>query len=145
VLALHIKFDQDPNFTGFLGKFGNDELFAAGIDAIVGPMDAQYVRAMYNEHNTVIGVSASFNAWNAGHLFKTSARREWLFVVGATELDLQTWVFEAADALPEVAEGMMVPGRNAKHLADLLDAPEAKTALLLVPEIVALHLYTGPM
>ena len=145
VSALHSKFAQDPNFTGFLGKFGNDELFAAGIEAVVGPMDAQYVRSMYNEHNTVTGVTALFNAWNAGNILRTCARREWLFVVGDKGLDQQTWVFDAGHALPEVAEGMMVPGRNAKHLADLLDAPEAKTALLLVPEIVALRLYTGPM
>ena len=39
--ALHFKFWQDPNFKGIRGKFGTDMLFAAGIVALVGPMDVQ--------------------------------------------------------------------------------------------------------
>jgi hypothetical protein len=41
VAALHSKFTQDLNFKGFRGKFGSDELFAQGIDAVVGPLDPQ--------------------------------------------------------------------------------------------------------
>ena len=39
--ALHFKFWQDPSFKGIRGKFGSDWLFAAGIVALVGPMDVQ--------------------------------------------------------------------------------------------------------
>jgi len=145
VSALHSKFTQDPNFKGFRGKFGTDELFAAGIDAVVGPMDVQYLRAMFNEHCTVKDATAPFTAWNAGHIIETNADREWLFVVGAKGLDQQSWAFDSACAVPEVAEGMMVPGRNAKHLAALLDSPLAKNAGLGDAEVIALRLYTGPM
>jgi hypothetical protein len=51
VSELHSKFTQDPNFKGIRGKFGADELFAAGIDAIVGPMDVQvYMHVCINTH-----------------------------------------------------------------------------------------------
>ncbi len=46
VSVLHSKFTQDPNFKGVRGKFAADELFAVGIDSIVGPLDVQYIRAM---------------------------------------------------------------------------------------------------
>lgn len=44
VAALHSRFILDPNFKGMLGKFGNDELFGAGIESVVGPMDVQPLR-----------------------------------------------------------------------------------------------------
>ena len=83
VSELHSKFTQDPNFKGIRGKFGADKLFAAGIDAIVGPMDVQYIRAMYNEHMLVAGASKGFTAWNAGHKMETTAEREWFFANGS--------------------------------------------------------------
>jgi hypothetical protein len=83
VSALHSKFTQDPNFKGVLGKFGADELFAAGIDCIVGPLDVQYIHAMYNEHCLVSGASQSFTTFEG--LMETTPEREWLFVVGHQE------------------------------------------------------------
>ena len=50
--ALHRKYMNDPNFKGVCGKFGNAKLFASGIDAIVGPMDNQFVCVMFNEDYT---------------------------------------------------------------------------------------------
>ena len=46
-------------------------------------------------------------------------------------------------AEPEVADGMMVPGRNSKRLADLLQTPAAIQAGLSAAEIVAVRLYSG--
>jgi len=100
---------------------------------------------MFNEHCTVKDATAPFTAWNAGHIIETNAEREWLFVVGAKGFDQQSCSFDAACAVPEVAEGIMVPGRNAKHLAALLDSPLAKNAGLGDAEVIALRLYTGPM
>jgi hypothetical protein len=146
VSALHSKFTQDPNFKGFRGKFGADELFAAGIDGIVGPMDVQYIRAMYNEHCLVSGASQSFTTFEGlGCPMETTPTREWLFVVGSAGLDRKTWTFDIAGAEPVVEEGMMVPGRNAKKLSALLHSPKAKRASLSAAEVVALRLYTGPM
>ena len=142
VSALHSKFTQDPNFKGVRGKFGADELFAAGIDAIVGPMDVQYIRAMYNEHCLVSGASQSFTTFE---VMETTPQREWLFVVGSAGLDRKTWTFDIAGAEPVVEEGMMVQGRNAKKLSALLHSPEAKRASLSAAEVVGLRLYTGPM
>ena len=143
VSELHSKFTQDPNFKGIRGKFGADTLFAAGIDAIVGPMDVQYIRAMYNEHCLVAGASAGFTAWNAGHRIETTPEREWLFVVGSHGLDRSSWTFDVAGAEPIVEEGMLVDGRNAKELATLLQSPEAHRAGVSAAETVALRLYTG--
>jgi len=145
VSELHSKFTQDPNFKGIRGKFGADKLFAAGIDAIVGPMDVQYIRAMYNEHMLAAGASKSFTAWNAGHKIETTPEREWGFVVGTHGLDRSTWTFDVAGAEPVVEEGMLVDGRNAKKLAALLQSPEVKRAGVTAAEVVALRLYTGPM
>ena len=51
VSELHSKFTQDPNFKGIRGRFGADKLFAAGIDAIVGPMVVQvYMHVCINTH-----------------------------------------------------------------------------------------------
>lgn len=80
VSALHSKFDQDPNFKGIRGKFGSDSLFAAGIDVVVGPMDAQYIRSMYNEHCLSASANADSTAWNAGNIIKTTPEREVLLL-----------------------------------------------------------------
>ena len=145
VSALHSKFIQDPNFKGVRGKFAADELFAAGIDGIVGPLDVQYIRAMYNEHTLNAEASKQFTAWNAGHEIKTTPEREWLFVVGRDGLDKSSWTFDVERAEPVVEEGMMVEGRNAEKLAALLRSPEVERSHVTVAEIVALRLYTGPM
>ena len=145
VSALHSKFTQDPNFKGVRGKFAADELFAAGIDGIVGPLDVQYIRAMYNEHSLNAEASKQFTAWNAGHEIKTTPEREWLFVVGRDGLDKSSWTFDVERAEPVVKEGMMVEGRNAEKLAALLRSPEVERSEVTVAEVVALRLYTGPM
>ena len=145
VSALHSKFTQDPNFKGVRGKFAADELFAAGIDGIVGPLDVQYIRAMYNEHTLNAEASKQFTAWNAGHEIKTTPEREWLFVVGRDGLDKSSWTFDVERAEPVVEEGMMVEGRNAEKLAALLRSPEVERSKVTVAEVVALRLYTGPM
>ena len=145
VSALHSKFTQDPNFKGVRGKFAADELFAAGIDGIVGPLDVQYIRAMYNEHTLDAEASKQFTAWNAGHEIKTTPEREWLFVVGRDGLDKSSWKFDVERAEPVVEEGMMVEGRNAEKLAALLRSPEVERSKVTVAEVVALRLYTGPM
>ena len=145
VSALHSKFMQDPNFKGVRGKFAADELFAAGIDGIVGPLDVQYIRAMYNEHCLNAEASKQFIAWNAGHEIKTTPEREWLFVVGRDGLDKSSWTFDVERAEPVVEEGMMVEGRNAEKLAALLRSPEVERSKVTVAEVVALRLYTGPM
>ena len=145
VSMLHGKFAQDPNFKGFQGKFGSDDLFAKGIVAVVGPMDVQFVRAIYNEHCTGHDACAGFTAWNAGHVLQTHPRREWHYVVGREGVDLNTWEFVVSMSEPDVADGMMVAGRNAKRLADLLQTDEARLASLLPVEVVALRLYSGPM
>ena len=145
VSALHSKFTQDPNFKGVRGKFAADELFAAGIDGIVGPLDVQYIRAMYNEHTLDAEASKQFTAWNAGHEIKTTPEREWLFVVGRDGLDKSSWTFDVERAEPVVEEGMMVKGRNAEKLAALLESPEVERSRVECAEVVALRLYTGPM
>ena len=142
--ALHRKYMNDPNFKGVCGKFGNAKLFAAGINAIVGPMDNQFVRAMFNEHCTSPEAQSCFSAFKAGHVIKTTPEIEWLLVVGKEGVDRDTWTFNIARSHPCVTN-YLESGRNAKRLADLLDKPEAQKAGLSAAEVVALRLYTGPL
>jgi hypothetical protein len=146
VSVLHSKFTQDPNFNGVRGKFGNDKMFVDGLQGIVGPMDVQFVRSMYNEHCTSADVQSVFTAKNAGHIIETTPLDEWLFVVGKKGLDLRCWTFIPAESVPIVLRALE-KGRNAKRLADLLDlldTLEARAANLSAAEVVALRLYTGP-
>ena len=143
VSALHSKYTQDPNFKGVRGKFGKDKMFMDGLVAIVGPMDIQYVRSMYNEHCMSGDARSDFTAWNAGHTIKTTPFDEWLFVVGKKGLDLRRWTLIPAESVPLVLRALE-SGRNAKRLADLLDTLEARAANLSAAEVVALRLYTGP-
>jgi hypothetical protein len=143
VSVLHSKYTQDPNFKGVRGKFGNDKMFVHGLVAIVGPMDIQYVRSIYNEHCMSSDACSDFTAWNAGHTIKTTPHDEWLFVVGKKGLDLRCWTFIPAESVPLVLRALE-SGRNAKRLADLLDTLEARAANLSAAEVVALRLYTGP-
>jgi len=143
VSVLHSKYTQDPNFEGVRGKFGRDKMFVDGLEGIVGPMDIQYARSMYNEHCMSANSDSGFTAWNAGHTIKTTPRDEWVFVVGKKGLDLRCWTFIPAESLPLLLRALE-SGRNAKRLADLLNTLEARAANLSAAEVVALRLYTGP-
>jgi hypothetical protein len=143
VSVLHSKYTQDPNFKGVRGNFGNDRLFVDGVTAIVGPMDVQYVRAMFNEHCMSADADLGFTAWNAGNIIKTTPHDEWLFVVGKKGLNRRCWTLIPAQSVPLVLRELE-SGRNAKSLADLLDTLEARAANLSAAEVVALRLYTGP-
>ena len=143
VSVLHSKYTQDPKFKGVRGKFGNDRMFVDGLEGIVGPMDIQYVRSMYNEHCLSSDADSVLTAWNAGHTIKTTPRDEWAFVVGEKGLDLRCWTLIPAESVPRVLRALE-SGRNAKRLADLLNTLEARAANLSAAEVVALRLYTGP-
>jgi hypothetical protein len=143
VSVLHSKYTQDPNFKGVHGKFGSDRLFVDGLISIVGPMDVQYVRAMFNEHCLSADSDLGFTAWNAGHKINTTPHDEWLFVVGKKGLNVRCWTLIPAQSVPLLLRELE-SGRNAKRLAELLDTLEARAANLSPAEVVALRLYTGP-
>ncbi len=143
VSVLHSKYTQDPNFKGVHGKFGSDRLFVDGLNSIVGPMDVQYVRAMFNEHCVSADADVGFTAWNAGHTIKTTPHDEWLFVVGKKGLNVRCWTLIPAQSVPLVLRELE-SGRNAKRLSDLFDSLQARAANLSPAEVVALRLYTGP-
>ena len=89
---------------------------------------------MYNEHNLVQGARVLFKAWNAGHEIDTTPERKWAFVIER--------------AVPQVLDGMMVAGRNAKNLAELLEdearqGDEGERLADSPVEVVALRFYTG--
>ena len=68
---------------------------------------------------------------------------QWQFVVGVEGIDCTTWTFHPERAEPQVLDGMLVRGRNAKRLAELLNTSEAQLAGLSPAEVVGLRLYTG--
>ena len=106
-------------------------------------MPDQFIMIMWMEHCLVESATTVFRAWNAGNTIDTTPEREWLFVVGDRGLDKDLWQFDADKAEPVIGEGMMVRGRNAKRLADLLQTDAAVKAKLSAAEVVALRLYTG--
>ena len=71
---------------------------------------------------------------------------QWLFVVGSSGINTATWTFDLARSEPHLHDdAMMLPGRNAKRLADLLATDAAREEGLSdsPAEVVALRLYTG--
>ena len=60
----------------------------------------------------------------------TTCLCQWLFVVGEQGLDRDTWKFKPESSEPKIEEGMMVHGRNAKRLAELLAMVEAQKGKL---------------
>jgi hypothetical protein len=66
-------------------------------------------------------------------------------VVGKDCFDKKTFEIDLTVALPSYSDGDLVEGRNAKALGELMRAPEVERAGLLLAEVVALRLYTGPM
>lgn len=98
---------------------------------------------MYNEHCQMRDSNSFFTAWNAGHVIRSTAIREWFFVVGSLGVDRNTWEIDMSMAEPEIADDMMVTGRNAKRLADLMERRDVKRAGLVAAEVVAIRLYTG--
>ena len=125
-------------------KLGSDDEFAGGIQGKLGKMALEYVKYMYWEHNRAHDAESEFTAYNAGHVLKTTAKREWAFVVGSYGVDMVTWVFDLDRAEPEYTAADMVEGRNATPLRLLMQLPMVKKAGLCVAEVVAMRLYTGP-
>ena len=125
-------------------KLGSDDEFAGGIQGKLGKMALEYVKYMYWEHNRAHDAESEFTAYNAGHVLKTTAKREWAFVVGSRGVDMVTWVFVLDHAEPEYTAADMVEGRNATPLRLLMQLHMVKKAGLCVAEVVAIRLYTGP-
>ena len=125
-------------------KLGSDDEFAGGIQGKLGKMALEYVKYMYWEHNRAHDAESEFTAYNAGHVLKTTAKREWAFVVGSRGVDMVTWVFVLDHAEPEYTAADMVEGRNATPLRLLMKLPMVKKAGLCVAEVVAIRLYSGP-
>ena len=141
---LHATCHQDPGFKGVRAKLGSDDEFAGGIQGKLDKMPLDYVKRMYLEHNRAHDAASEFTAYNAGHVLKTTAKREWAFVVGSYGVDMVTWVFDLDRAEPEYTAADMVEGRNATPLRLLMKLPMVKKAGLCVAEVVAMRLYTGP-
>ena len=141
---LHATCHQDPGFKGVRAKLGSDDEFAGGIQGKLDKMPLDYVKRMYLEHNRAHDAESEFTAYNAGHVLKTTAKREWAFVVGSYGVDMVTWVFDLDRAEPEYTAADMVEGRNATPLRLLMQLHMVKKAGLCVAEVVAIRLYTGP-
>ena len=111
---------------------GSDDEFAGGIQGKLDKMPLDYVKRMYLEHNRAHDAASEFTAYNAGHVLKTTAKREWAFVVGSRGVDMVTWVFVLDHAEPEYTAADMVEGRNATPLRLLMKLPMVEKAGLCV-------------
>ena len=146
---MHLSCHQDPGLfqdqsISFRAIMGTDDDFAGGIQRKLGKMAVDYVMRMFLEHNRAHDAEVEFSAYNAGHVIKTTAKREWAFVVGSQGVDIVIWVFDLDRAEPEYTPADMVAGRNATPLRVLMQLPLVKKAGLCVAEVVAIRLYTGP-
>ena len=123
VSSLHSKFNQDPNFKGINSKFVSDSLFAAGIDAVVGPimMDSHYVRGMYNEHCLSASAKTDFTAWNDGNVITEHNPRARVWTKGSAH-----WHW-----------------RHTKWLTELLETEQARRTATVYWLLKFLRLYTS--
>jgi hypothetical protein len=110
---------QDPS-QSFGANLGSDDDFVGGIQGKLG-MGLEYVKDMYLEHNCMHDAETEFTAYNAGHVLKTTARREWAFVVGSHGVDLVKWSFDLQHAEPAGSGGRHGGGPKC-HAAARVDA-----------------------
>ncbi|KAJ1493228.1 hypothetical protein T484DRAFT_1769018 [Baffinella frigidus] len=134
-----------------------------GIDSLPLPL-----RSMYGEHCWSVESQGKFTS---AYGIETTAHAEWDFVLGANGVDIVHWqaewdfvgllllssfffTLEPEHTLRHELSALqsdrdlpspLVRGRNAAHLADLLNRPERKLANLRDVEVIALRLMTGPM
>ena len=121
------------------------DTFFAGLEGVVGAPDPNLREAMENEHTQGHESTKEFTTGNYG--VTTTSAKEWAFVVD--------------DALPGdlklAAEGAKLPERDKcrkktplavlEKKAEAMNAKleEAKQPVLVVEEIIAANLYTGPV
>ena len=138
----HGKFFQDPNFGGRRGKYGTIQDFDTGITKIVGKMSNRPLLQMYAEHCIMEGCDTEFQAPNATS--STTPKKEWHFVVG-DGMQQDKGVVDVDNAEPMRDGISMDRNRNAKSLKMLVEHCVYRDAALLIEELIALRLYTGPL
>ena len=134
---------MDPGGLVRKGKFGGIALFDSALEEQLGPMDVFPLRGLYAEHCLMPDSKKEFSPPNNPDLVCTP-QGELFFVVGEEGIDIVKWELKAG-AQPTCGAGSMVEGRNAKTMAQVLEAKEAKAAGLLPAELIALRTYSGPM
>jgi len=141
VAEAHAKLCLDPSGLIRRGKFGGIDLFDRPLEQQIGFMDARALRAMYEEHVLSKDSKTPFSPPHNPNL-RCTPETEFGFVVGTDGIDIVTWELKP-QALPTYDDDMMVEGRNAKTIEEVMSSSEAKRSGLRNVEAIALRLYSG--
>ena len=123
------------------------ETFFGGLEGVVGAPDPHLLETMKNEHTEGHDATREFTTGNYG--LTTTSAKEWSFVVDEAAPDgTSSWPVEAEAKLPDRDKC-----RKKTPLAELETKGEAMNAkleesnqpVILVEEIIAANLYTGPV
>ena len=146
--ALSTKFDEDgENWKGEM-TYASLDAFFAGLEGLIGPpilLNGSLLCAMSAEHCNVEGESDA--EWTTGNYSITSTPRiEWIFVNGPATLD--SWPVEAELKLPDrklrrIPEPLSIYEERMHAKNEELAA--ANHTRMVIEEVVAGRLYTGPM
>jgi hypothetical protein len=101
------------------------------------------LRAIYAEHCLAPDSNTVFTPPSYPTLSCTP-KGEFLFVVGEDGIDQKEWKLKCG-APKTWGSGSMVEGRNNKSLYDLSQSSEAQAANLVLEEVLALRLCSGPL
>jgi WD40 repeat protein len=145
------KFDA-----GFVGSFGDMADFYGGLEHLIGECRKDVLRAMEEEHCSVTeGFGASHSSFTtSNYAVTTMPSEEWSFVVsekhtkpmqaGSGNARGFREKRDAGDLLHCAAELITHSFASSGYTA-VVTAAEVKALPLLLPEVISLRLYTGPM
>ena len=120
----------------FTYKYGGVTEFFAGLEGLVGLPVTEFMVGMTLEHLSRI----IFSAWNSDVLRETTPLDEWIYVA---EKPVGFLPDRSADATGR--GGADATGRSGWLLADFAKQTHVLEARLLLAEVAAIRLYTGPM
>ena len=123
------------------------DTFFAGLEGVVGAPDPNLREAMENEHTQGHESTKEFTTGNYG--VTTTSAKEWAFVVDDALPDgTSSWPAESEERLPDRSKcRKKTPLAELEKKAEPMNKKlkEFNQPMILVEEIIAANLYTGPV
>jgi hypothetical protein len=150
----YTKYEQ-----GFTGSFADMSDYRGGLEKMIGQCRKDIMQAMEDEHTLVSeGYGASDEMFvTSSYRVKTTPRVEWEFVICEEDMQLSAG-FDREDnkdrgfrtnfpprRLLDEASVLITASFKEKGIDRVVTAAEIKSINLMLEEIIALRLYTGPM
>ena len=134
-------------FAGSVEMSYRGSIFFAGLEGVVGAPDPNLREAMEDEHTQGHESTQEFTTGNYG--VTTTSAKEWSFVVDEAAPDgTSSWPAESEERLPDRSKcRKKTPLAELEKKAEPMNAKleESNQPVILVEEIIAVNLYTGPV